>query len=90
MCSYNVFLAHSVTLKCPQSFILLPKRRKTEIIQNIYRYIVKEYKEKKIFLHSKRREYLATGTRGDRIYPPFFQHYEKTIAYRILKLLFTA
>jgi hypothetical protein len=49
---------------------LTTQRRKTEIIQNIYRYIVKKYKEKKIFLHSKRREYLATGTRGQNIYPP--------------------
>jgi hypothetical protein len=28
----------------------------------MYRYIEKKYKEKKIFLNSKRREYLATGT----------------------------
>ena len=90
MCSYYVFLAHSVTLKCPQSFILLPKRRKTEIIQNIYRYIVKEYKEKKIFLHSKRREYLATGTRGGQNISTFFPTLRKNIAHRILKLLFTA
>jgi hypothetical protein len=33
------------------------KKEKKEIMQNIYRYIVKKYKEKKIFLHSKRREY---------------------------------
>ena len=31
-------------------------------MQNIYR-----YKEKKICLHSKRREYLATGTQGQNI-----------------------
>jgi hypothetical protein len=36
-------------------------------MQNIYRYIVKKYKEKKIFLHGKRREYLATGTQGQNI-----------------------
>ena len=40
------------------------KKGKKEIIQNIYRYIVKNIKKIRIFLHSKRREYLATGTQG--------------------------
>jgi hypothetical protein len=33
------------------------KKKKKEIIQNIYRYIMKNEKKRRIFLHSKRREY---------------------------------
>ena len=58
-------------------------------MQNIYRYIMKKYKEKKIF-YIVREENIWPQVLGDRIYPPFFQHYGKNIAYRILKLLFTA
>ena len=44
-----------------------PKEEK-KIIQNIYRYIVKNIKKRRfIFLHSKRRKYQVTGTRGQNI-----------------------
>jgi hypothetical protein len=47
---------------------------------------VKKYKEKKIFLHSKRRD-IWPQVLGNRIYSHFFQHYEKNIAYRKEKLM---
>jgi hypothetical protein len=43
-----------------------------------------KYKEKKIFLHSKRREYLATGTRGQNIstfFPTLRKQYSISIPY---------
>ena len=46
--------------------------------------------KKRIFFYIVREENIWPQVLGDRIYPPFFQHYEKNIAYRILKLLFTA
>jgi hypothetical protein len=73
-------------------FILLPKRTKTEIIQNIYRYIVKKYKEKKIVLHSKRSEYLATGTQGQNIstfFPTLRKKYSISYPYNYNSLCFT-
>ena len=43
---------------------LTTQKKKKKIIQNIYRYIVKNIKKRRFFLNSKRREYLATGTQG--------------------------
>jgi hypothetical protein len=55
------------------------KKKKTEIIQNIYKYIVKIYIKKiRFFLHSKRREYLATVTQGQNI-STFFPTLRKKI-----------
>ena len=42
------------------------------------------------FVYIEREENIWPQVLGDRIFPPFFQHYEKNIAYRILRLLFTA
>jgi hypothetical protein len=47
-------------------------------MQNIYRYIVKNITKRRIFLHSKRREYLATGTQGENI-STFFPTLRKKI-----------
>jgi hypothetical protein len=67
-------------------FILLPKRRtKKEIIQNIYRYIVKNIKERIFFFYIVREENIRPQVFRDIISPPFFQHYEKIyISYHIL------
>jgi hypothetical protein len=43
---------------------LTTQKKKKKIIQNIYRYIVKNIKKRRFFLNSKRRECLATGTQG--------------------------
>jgi hypothetical protein len=45
--------------------------------------------KKRRFFYIVREENIWPQVLGDIIYPPFFQHYEKNIAYRILKLLFT-
>jgi hypothetical protein len=41
--------------------------------------------KKRRFLSIEREENIWPQVLRDRIYPPFFQHYEKNIAYRILK-----
>ena len=65
-------------------FILLPRRRK-KIIQNIYRYIVKNIKKRRLLLFCiVREENIRPKVLKDKISPPFFQHYGKKISYRIL------
>ena len=64
-------------------FHLTTQKKKTKCIQNIYRYIVKNIKKRRFFLHSKRREYQATGTQGQNI-STFFPTLRKKISYRIL------
>ena len=89
--SFSLFLLVLIISINTHLFIhLTTQKKKTEIIQNINRYIVKKYKEKKIVLHSKRIEYLATGTRGQNISTFFPTLRFFFIAYRILELLFTA
>ena len=56
-------------------------KEEKKIIQNIYRYIVKNIKKRRfIFLHSKRRKYQATGTRGQNISTFFPTLREKKIS----------
>ena len=58
-------------------FILLPRRRK-KIIQNIYRYIVKNIKKRRLLLFCiVREENIRPKVLKDKISPPFFQHYGK-------------
>jgi hypothetical protein len=64
---------------------LTTQKKKKKIIPNIYRYIVKKYKEKKILFYIVREENIRPQVFRDKISPPFFQHYGKTnISYRIL------
>ena len=61
------------------------KKKKKEIIQNIYRYIVKNIKERIFFFYIVREENIRPQVFRDTISPPFFQHYEKKyISYHIL------
>ena len=60
-----------------------PKEKK--IIQNIYRYIVKNIKKRRFFFYIVREENIRPQVLRDKISPPFFQHYEKNI-YRIVSL----
>jgi hypothetical protein len=47
-----------------------------------------KYIKKRRLFYIVREENIWPQVLGDRIYPPFVQHYEKNIAYRILMLLF--
>ena len=70
-------------------FHLTTQKKKTKCIQNIYRYIVKNIKKRRyFFLHSKRREYQATGTQGQNISTFFPTLRKKIISYRILSYYF--
>ena len=66
-----------------------PKEEKQKLYKISIDTLLKHIK-KRIFVYIVRGENIWPQVLGDRIYPPFFQHYEKNIAYRILKLLFTA
>ena len=55
-----------------------PKKKKKKLYKISIDTLWKIYKEKKIFLHSKRREYLATGTQGQNI-STFFPTLRKKI-----------
>ena len=66
------------------------RRRFLEIDQSEIRTACDGPIKKRIFVYIVRGENICPQVLGDRIFPPFFQHYEKNIAYRILKLLSTA
>ena len=61
------------------------KKKKKEIIQNIYRYIVKNIKERRFFFYIVREENIRPQVLRDTLSPPFSQHYgTKYISYHIL------
>jgi hypothetical protein len=73
-----------VDIFCPR-----PKEEKQKLYKISIDTLWKNIK-KRILFYIVREENIWPQVLGDRIYPPFFQHYEKHIAYRIHKLLFTA
>jgi hypothetical protein len=58
--------------------IQIYSEEENKIIQNIYRYIVKNIKKRRLlFFCIGREENIRPQVLRDKISPPFFQHYEK-------------
>jgi hypothetical protein len=66
--------------------LTIQKKKKKEIIQNIYRYIVKNIKKRRFFFYIVREENIRPQVLRDKIAPSFFQHYGKKI-YHIVSLV---